>query len=322
MVSHPRSSSRAHARHIRWRWPLAGSMHGTPRRRARGLAALAAVSVVVVMGAPARAQECASCHEEVATAFAKTPHGRAFGAKGGVAWDCSSCHGPGQAHIESADPTKIVNPAKAEEGAVNETCLACHQGSSEPAHWRGSIHETAGLACVSCHAVHYHPEKAGVHQAATATPSWEGTATTQLCLKCHVAQRRSLNQRSTHPVRERKMDCASCHDPHGGTREKLLRSDSTNDLCYSCHQEKRSPMLWDHSPVREDCLTCHTPHGSNHERLLVARVNQLCQSCHLQGRHQTVAGASSAMWNTNRGCVNCHAQVHGSNHPSGVLFQR
>jgi cytochrome c5 len=24
----------------------------------------------------------------------------------------------------------------------------------------------------------------------------------------------------------------------------------------------------------------------------------------------------------NRGCTNCHSQIHGSNHPSGVRFQR
>jgi hypothetical protein len=24
----------------------------------------------------------------------------------------------------------------------------------------------------------------------------------------------------------------------------------------------------------------------------------------------------------NRGCVNCHAQIHGSNHPSGARFHR
>ncbi len=69
-------------------------------------------------------------------------------------------------------------------------------------------------------------------------------------------------------------------------------------------------------------MTCHKPHGSNQERLLVARVNQLCQSCHIQGRHQSAAGAAESMWNSNRACLNCHPQVHGSNHPSGPLFQR
>jgi hypothetical protein len=56
--------------------------------------------------------------------------------------------------------------------------------------------------------------------------------------------------------------------------------------------------------------------------MLVSRTVQLCQACHLQGRHQTVAGTETAYWNINRQCANCHPQIHGSNHPSGPLFQR
>jgi hypothetical protein len=56
--------------------------------------------------------------------------------------------------------------------------------------------------------------------------------------------------------------------------------------------------------------------------MLQARVTQLCQSCHQQGRHQTVAGLPSSVWVGNRACLNCHQNIHGSNHPSGPLFQR
>jgi DmsE family decaheme c-type cytochrome len=134
--------------------------------------------------------------------------------------------------------------------------------------------------------------------------------------------KKSLTQRSRHPLREGRMDCSSCHNPHGSGTDRMIRADSVNDQCFLCHREKRGPFLWEHSPVREDCLTCHAAHGSNHDKMLVARTVQLCQSCHLQGRHQTVAGLETAFWNTNRQCLNCHSQIHGSNHPSGPLFQR
>lgn len=278
------------------------------------------VLLAAVSGNRSEAADCSACHEAVSTVFAESTHGRAFHFKEGASWTCESCHGSGEAHAEAGDPSKISNPRKSDASVVNDACLSCHREQAEAANWKGSTHESAGLSCASCHAIHgataAAPKRGGHSGAGTLSP------TTEVCLACHISQRKALNQRSTHPVREGKMDCASCHNPHGSTSAKLLRGDSPNDLCYSCHQEKRSPVLWDHSPVREDCMTCHTPHGSNQEQLLVTRVNQLCQSCHLQGRHQTVAGTSNAMWNTNRACLNCHPQIHGSNHPSGVLFQR
>jgi cytochrome c551/c552 len=35
-----------------------------------------------------------------------------------------------------------------------------------------------------------------------------------------------------------------------------------------------------------------------------------------------VAALPGQVWVQNRACVNCHAQIHGSNHPSGAIFQR
>jgi predicted CXXCH cytochrome family protein len=67
-------------------------------------------------------------------------------------------------------------------------------------------------------------------------------------------------------------------------------------------------------------MNCHSAHGSNNEALLTLRRPQLCQSCHIQQRHQTNPGRPNALFNVNRSCQNCHAKVHGSNHPSGVTL--
>jgi DmsE family decaheme c-type cytochrome len=115
--------------------------------------------------------------------------------------------------------------------------------------------------------------------------------------------------------------CATCHEPHGSTR-KMMKRESLNETCYQCHTEMRGPFLWDHAPAREDCSTCHKAHGSNNTNLLKQRAPMLCQQCHIQGRHQTVAGAPNSAFNTYRSCTNCHSQVHGSNHPSGINFLR
>ena len=147
---------------------------------------------------------------------------------------------------------------------------------------------------------------------------------------------------SHHPVREGKMGCASCHNPHDGSRPKMLQAESVNELCYKCHTEKRGPFLFEHAPVREDCVSCHEPHGSNHKRLLVQKLPNLCWNCHLTGsghfgsgdNFSTELGARIAPPGAPTGyptansrfveksCKNCHVNLHGSNSPSGAYFVR
>ncbi|HET7293338.1 MAG TPA: DmsE family decaheme c-type cytochrome [Vicinamibacteria bacterium] len=278
--------------------------------------ALAGGALALAPSAPAQ-EECAACHEDKAKAFATTSHGRQFKADTAYqAANCLSCHAGAQEHAASGGEQK---PASVKRGAeANATCLTCHAENPKHAHWQGSPHQLAGVACATCHEVH--GTRGGTPELAKTLPG--ATATTKKCLECHGEVRAALHQRSAHPMRDGQMDCASCHDPHGTTGEKLLKQASVNETCYSCHQNMRGPFLWEHAPVREDCLTCHKAHGSNYPQMLQARVTQLCQSCHQQGRHQTVAGVPASVWVGNRACLNCHQQIHGSNHPSGPLFQR
>ena len=127
------------------------------------------------------------------------------------------------------------------------------------------------------------------------------------------------------------MTCASCHNPHDGTRPKMIKADFTNELCLQCHTEKRGPFLWEHAPVRENCLNCHNPHGSNHDKLLVAKQPFLCQRCHMNTRHpgtfydNRVAGATLGLASNRaaeHACKNCHQYVHGGNAPSGPYLGR
>src|SRR5580658_8539105 len=55
---------------------------------------------------------CAGCHADIAKAFAKSPHNLVETDKrhGFAGRACEACHGPGEAHADSADPTKISNP--------------------------------------------------------------------------------------------------------------------------------------------------------------------------------------------------------------------
>jgi DmsE family decaheme c-type cytochrome len=148
---------------------------------------------------------------------------------------------------------------------------------------------------------------------------------------CHKDVRAETWKNSHHPIREGKMDCADCHNPHGSATPKMIRAASVNDQCYTCHTEKRGPFLWEHPPVRENCVTCHAPHGSNHIRLQRTSVPYLCQQCHANTRHpgtlydgfrvptlENPAQGSNRVFN--RACLDCHAAVHGSNHPSSPFL--
>jgi DmsE family decaheme c-type cytochrome len=122
-----------------------------------------------------------------------------------------------------------------------------------------------------------------------------------------------------------KMACSDCHDVHDGSNDFLLAADSVNENCYECHAEKRGPFLWEHAPVTEDCTLCHQPHGSNHPALLIRRPPLLCQQCHSAAGHPSMAltgddlaDGPTASFLLARSCMNCHSQVHGSNHPSGA----
>ncbi len=168
------------------------------------------------------------------------------------------------------------------------------------------------------------PEVAG-------TSAGQGDRRPQLCATCHRLQVTKTERAVAHmPVREGKMSCSSCHNPHGSISnvKNLKTGSSVAELCTSCHTEMRGPMLFEHAPVRENCATCHDPHGSSNDRMLVVRMPMLCQRCHIASRHpatlydkdQITTNKSNRMFG--RSCVNCHSNIHGSNHPSGQFFMR
>ena len=281
---------------------------------------------LAVAAAPARAQAaappgslaatCAECHEDKVAAFEASAHGRTFAhdAHYGAA-SCANCHGDPAKHLESNDPADIRNPGRLPAAEASQICLTCHRENPAQAHWMGSPHQRKGVGCLDCHQIH----------AAAAPDSMVGVAMkTETCYKCHKDVRSEMQKTSHHPVREGKMNCLSCHDPHGTLTKANLVASSVNELCYQCHTEKRGPFLWEHAPVRENCLNCHTPHGSNHLKLQSTSVPFLCQECHANTRHPGTLYDRNALADSarasnrifNRACLDCHAEIHGSNHPS------
>jgi DmsE family decaheme c-type cytochrome len=225
------------------------------------------------------------------------------------------------AHADTGgDVSKIFNPLKAKGYEVSEKCLACHE-KGERKHWTGSAHDGRGLSCSSCHRIHHEGEAPrGLLAKATEFDT---------CTSCHLKKKGQLMRSYHMPMREKSMTCSSCHQAHGSTGPSLLSAFSVNDNCYQCHAEKRAPMMWEHAPVKENCTTCHDPHSSMHVSMLKTKQPRLCSQCHDENRHPTPPRGSQdpdefipSNYMFGHSCLNCHPQVHGTNHPSGARLQR
>lgn len=286
---------------------------------------------------------CRTCHEDQFNRFKRTVMGKVFlnGPRTPVEKQvCESCHGPGKAHVEAGGgkDTVVVRFAKDSRNTAEEqnaACLQCHAKGNR-LFWRGSQHESRGLKCVDCHEVMQTPaaEAFAETRFTSALTDVKQLKKTQpeVCLQCHQMRRAQLQRSSHMPFREGKVTCTSCHNPHGTPNPKLLIQSTLNENCYSCHAERRGPFLWEHPPVLENCGNCHEPHGSTNPQLLKVRAPRLCNQCHINSGHPAqpfavfapngVSPAGFATRILNRGCTNCHAQIHGSNHPSGMTFLR
>jgi DmsE family decaheme c-type cytochrome len=291
-----------------------------------------------VLYAEKGADSCLKCHDEATvTDILKTPHAvKSDSRTPFAAHACESCHGASPDHMTTkgknqVSPTVVFkgpNASPVEER--NKACMGCHENGLRMG-WAGSQHQDNEVDCASCHTIHTSKDPVLLKKSQSDT-----------CFTCHAAQRAQSFQFSHHPIREGKVVCSDCHNPHGTSGPKLLKENSVNDTCYTCHTDKRGPFLWEHQPVREDCSVCHVPHGSNQTRLLKERPPFLCQTCHtgsghfgspysasnLPGRNPDIVPALPANRSAlsarilARGCVNCHSAIHGSNSPSGQFFNR
>jgi len=286
-------------------------------------------------------ERCLSCHSVENDNFAHTTHAKVFRQNPKNELErkgCEACHGPGSRHANEnyMDKSLIISFTREatkpgeKEGAssgpgrsltqINGVCMQCHEGNQR-IYWQASVHQSNGVACTDCHNPMAKFSQTGL---------LKKESISETCYTCHQQQRAEFRKRSHMPLPEGKMSCEDCHNPHGSATKPLLKADTVNQLCYSCHQEKRGPFLWEHAPVRESCLNCHSPHGSNQEKLLVAARPVLCQQCHTHTTHQnnlltqanTATGGLPDERVIGRGCSTCHAQVHGSNHPSGARLHR
>ena len=302
-----------------WRTPVAAHA----MKRAQPAQAPAGTAAVAAAQRPAGndyvgSDTCVTCHDTEGKSLSKTEHARAANPRTPMGKQgCESCHGPGKAHVDGeGDISKIRVFPKLAPREASQVCMSCHN-RGDHAFFQGSMHDSRNVSCITCHSVHNPKSESAQLKKVTQT---------ELCGGCHRPQVLKLQRTAHMPLREGKMECTSCHTPHGSANLRLLKvGNYINESCVSCHTEKRGPFLFEHPPGRESCVTCHDPHGSSNERLLVAKVPMLCQRCHIGTRHPSTIYDKTQLTSVRllgRSCVQCHENIHGSNSPSGNTFHR
>ncbi|MDZ4184602.1 MAG: cytochrome c3 family protein [Desulfuromonadales bacterium] len=199
-----------------------------------------------VLHTPEKDALCAPCHNMNPTAAEL---------RGATAQNnpCASCH------ARMFNKKYVHGP----EGVFQ--CIDCHDSSSKPQRWRvtkdeltlcGECHvdkiddfkknlfvhgPVATGSCVVCHDPH-----------ASDQPAQLVTSVNTLCLGCHSSVPKNghvvrgvggkghpLEQGETKARPGQKLNCASCHNPHGGAGPAFFPKNITNryTLCQECHKK-------------------------------------------------------------------------------------
>jgi len=303
-------------------------------------AALAAVFIAL----PALAQQvppgpvCANCHAEAYTSTVLTPHGAKNDVNGTM---CMACHGDASGHAKDPMKVKPENRLGAKVAAAQQTavCMTCHAGNRQLTFWEAGKHSLNEVACSNCHSIHGGKSDTAIRPFTTTFRDNEA----DICASCHQSIRSATLKPSHHPIQEGKIKCSDCHNPHGALSKAMVKQETVNQQCLSCHADKRGPYVFAHPAVEDNCLSCHNPHGSSHNFLLNEKVPNLCQDCHDWSRHPGTFYSGSAGWLIQEGtggaglpmpgtpgqfnpavstrfiarsCLNCHNAIHGSNAPA------
>ena len=125
----------------------------------------------------------------------------------------------------------------------NDACLGCHQRGIQT-YWAASPHANRGLSCVNCHTLMEKTSDNTVGQAYRSHAILYNRAETEVCGQCHLQRRAQLMRSSHMPVREGKLTCTSCHNPHGHAQSGPAQTNERErKLLYLPHRAARAVSI-------------------------------------------------------------------------------
>jgi len=173
---------------------------------------------------------------------------------------CEKCHGPGSEHVEHATRGNILNPARMEYVAANDTCIQCHSQG------RPLTNPTEG---------NYYDWPVGYHVGLNLRDYWQleehklGEQTfTHFADGTAHKNRMQGNDFAQSVMYRRGVTCFDCHDVHGTDNYAQLRK-PVDKICLDCHEPgsrngPRTATLEEHTHHQSgspgsQCVACHMP---------------------------------------------------------------
>jgi len=232
---------------------------------------------------------CTACHQPRGWAQSKCassiPHP-------GTA--CGDCHNPHEARHGQF----LSRPA-------HQLCIGCHRQqagmaggphdpSRHPEAWPDQAAASQGI-CLACHVPHADQGTGLLRiQAAQGAAATSGDAA---CLACHAdaawgaksdkailhprdigsgRRKTDSGRESADAPEQQRMECRTCHDPHGGAKPGYLTRGAAEEpagLCLGCHTHKREMKYTGHSMENltrvgfeaGQCRPCHAMHADREQ---------------------------------------------------------
>lgn len=222
-----------------------------------------------------------------------------------------------------------IQPAQAQTGVSNDTCLACHAAagqiytfpngdtvsiSVDNSHFSSSVH--GAFNCTTCHTDiqgYPHPQR-NVQSAREYTQLYKET-----CRGCHSTQYDALND-SIHGAQSAAGNanaplCSDCHEPHAqaplrDTEGNLMASERIKipQTCARCHSTiyneyatsvHGSALLQNNTDVAT-CVDCHGVHLIANPTTAAFRLSspKMCANCHTDPEKMAKYGLSTAVLDT------------------------
>ena len=196
---------------------------------------------------------CDGCHSVAFDIVTKKP----------VEWNvgCERCHGPGSVHCKRPTRSNILNPARMDQIASNDTCIQCHSQG------RPLTESIAGKA---------YDWPVGYEVGKRLQDYWklepEHLGSTSFCYFADGTAHKNRMQGNdfVQSVMYRHgITCASCHDAHGTGNYAQLRKPAET-ICLTCHHGVGAPngphtaTIFAHTHHKDGtpgsrCVDCHMP---------------------------------------------------------------